>query len=1210
MSFNLGSLVAYLGVDTRNLRSGLGNATNDLRSFESKLNSTIGTLAKLTIGIYSLHQAVQLSKDVLLMAARYETLGITMNVVGRNAGYSASQMSEFQRELEKTGIAAIEARGTLARMAQAQIDLAKSSQLARVAQDAAVIGNMNSSESFEHMIYGIQSANVRVLRTIGINVSFERSYQKIATQLRKTTDELTELEKVQARTNAVLEAGERIAGTYEAAMTTAGKQINSFQRYIDNLKVSAGEAFQTGLAVSVNAATEAIKNLSVAVENSREVLDSIAEFSFKSLVNILELTTKGVIYAAAGFKVFESSVSHTLAFVMGAWAQFKSLEAKMEKMNATLTMDKKRHEEAEALEKEAEMLDMVAKGHYLNAQETLTQIPIMTELIDNINKTSEAWEKYYDKMINEKKAEEAKALFKKMNPGAFWEWRVANPYESWSRPELDVDPVAEEAAMIRRLEENLVLTRELEKEEKKRKEISEQYYFIRYKNDMALKRFDEERLTALQKMRQTYAQLADQLEGEDLRTLEAKILLIEAQATQLKKMAEEEIKGLVDPREYEAFLQIIEDASLAQAERVKRETIRKNGTMLQTMGVAWKDFIDEQGNASLMMYNFWTNSYDNMQRTISSIFFDAMKNDWDDLKDVVKDFVDYTRNSILKLIADLAAQELILNFGAKLVGSFTGSLASSALGSYFGGLFGGGAASAAAPITQGAFWESTAVAGAGGGAAVGASSLAIPALTAAGVIGTAALASHLKDQGANKHLVNAGVAGLGLGMGALGLATPWTAALGLALEAYDTYAYYRDKRKYKHAGYWTTSFDIDPTTGEVTGSGISLPGSSYEGLVSQTLTEAVQGVLGEFPEWLRTSYKPQLEEFFSAIEGETFTIFSRRYRDQTENFEELSAQIAESLVPNLEEALAYYEEIAAKAGELFRESLSTALQETTKSAGWFTFKDGLESMLKNIMFETMVNSLIQSPLIQQILGPTLDRISEKASQISTKTGGPSWLRGYTVDKFTKDMEREIANFERNLESLHPLFDSLFGVFKDFFDTGEQEVISASDAISSWMLPVMESWRNFMDEMTISSLAPAVSSGAYEARYRNLLERAGTGDVKAAQDLFSFVRSDYLPFMQKYTATEGGYKEVWDRMFGPEGELSNFDFSVDLSGQEGMSQAVADAISDVLVPIFQEMGGDFQFNLQMNGNTVAEALIEVLLVNPRAVDRIREVLLNG
>lgn len=1180
MSFNLGSLVAYLGVDTRNLRSGLGNATNDLRSFESKLNSTIGTLAKLTIGIYSLHQAVQLSKDVLLMAARYETLGITMNVVGRNAGYSASQMSEFQRELEKTGIAAIEARGTLARMAQAQIDLAKSSQLARVAQDAAVIGNMNSSESFEHMIYGIQSANVRVLRTIGINVSFERSYQKIATQLRKTTDELTELEKVQARTNAVLEAGERIAGTYEAAMTTAGKQINSFQRYIDNLKVSAGEAFQTGLAVSVNAATEAIKNLSVAVENSREVLDSIAEFSFKSLVNILELTTKGVIYAAAGFKVFESSVSHTLAFVMGAWAQFKSLEAKMEKMNATLTMDEKRYEEAEALEKEAEMLDMVAKGHYLNAQETLTQIPIMTELIDNINKTSEAWEKYYDKMINEKKAEEAKALFKKMNPGAF--------YESWSRPELDVDPVAEEAAMIRRLEDNLALTRELEKEEKKRKEIAEQYYFIRYKNDIALKNFDEERLTALQKMRQTYAQLADQLEGEDLRTLEAKILLIKTQATQLKKMAEEEIKGLVDPGEYEAFLQIIEDASLAQAERVKRETIRKNGTMLQTMGVAWKDFIDEQGNESLMMYNFWTNSYDNMQRTISSIFFDAMKRDWDDLKDVVNSFVDFTRNSILKLIADLAAQELMINFGAKLVGSFTDALASSALGSYFGGLLGKGAAGTSTGLMTQA--ESSVGAGAGG-ATVG---LGLPALGAVGVVGAVSLANYLKEEkGYNKHLVNAAMGPIGWGMA-----------------VYDTYAHYRDKKKYKHAGYWTTSFDIDSTTGEVTGSGIGLPGSSYEGLVSQTLTEAVQGVLGEFPEWLRTSYKPQLEEFFSAIEGETFTIFSRRYRDQTENFEELSAQIAESFVPNLEEALAYYEEIAAKAGELFRESLSMALQETTKSAGWFAFEEGLESMLKNIMFETMVNSLIQSPLVQQILGPTLDRISEKAGQISTKTGGPSWLKGYTVDKFTEDMEREIANFERNLESLHPLFDSLFGVFKDFFDTAEQEVISASDVISSWMLPVMESWRNFMDEMTISSLAPAVSSGAYEARYRNLLERAGTGDVKAAQDLFSFVRSDYLPFMQKYTATEGGYKEVWDRLFGPEGELSNFDFSMDLSGQEGMSQAVADAISDVLVPIFQEMGGDFQFNLQMNGNTVAEALIEVLLVNPRAVDRIREVLLNG
>lgn len=252
---NIGALTAYLGVDT----GGLDKASTALSSFARTATTVLASVG-----------AAFLAKEAILAASRYETMGVVMRVVGENAGYTARQMSGYEQSLKNTGIAAIEARSILTRMSQAQIDLSQTSKLARVAQDAAVIGNVNSSEAFERMTYGIQSAQVEILRTIGINVSFEDSYKKVASQLDKTVAQLTQQEKMQARVNSVLEAGTRITGTYEAAMGTAGKQLLSLQRYHDNLKVAVGSIFQDVLLVGVEAYTGGLKDANAEMERMQK----------------------------------------------------------------------------------------------------------------------------------------------------------------------------------------------------------------------------------------------------------------------------------------------------------------------------------------------------------------------------------------------------------------------------------------------------------------------------------------------------------------------------------------------------------------------------------------------------------------------------------------------------------------------------------------------------------------------------------------------------------------------------------------------------------------------------------------------------------------------------------------------------------------------------------------------------------------------------
>ena len=273
---DIGSLYTRIEADT----SGLNKAETNIAAFAKRA-------AGYFAGIASVAAIGAAIKEVTFATARFDTLGVVMEVVGKNAGYSAREMAKYEQELRKTGISMTSARETLTKMSQAQIDLSKSSELARIAQDAAVIGNINSSEAFERMIMGIRSGEIEILRTIGLNVSFQNSYVEMAASLHKTTAELTESEKATARMNSVLAEGPKIAGAYAGAMETPMKKWLSLQRYVDDIKVKLGVLFQPAFGVLVDSITDGLKkfgnvlnetNLKGWGENIKSVLEGTIAF--------------------------------------------------------------------------------------------------------------------------------------------------------------------------------------------------------------------------------------------------------------------------------------------------------------------------------------------------------------------------------------------------------------------------------------------------------------------------------------------------------------------------------------------------------------------------------------------------------------------------------------------------------------------------------------------------------------------------------------------------------------------------------------------------------------------------------------------------------------------------------------------------------------------------------------------------------------------
>lgn len=244
-----------------NVSSALNQALGPLRQYQAILAGIGAVLATIKL--------TGLIGESVTLAARYETLGVVLAEIGTRVGYTKAQLDAYTESVRLSGITMSESRQTIIRMIQAQMDLGQASKLARLAQDAAVIGNTNSSDALNRLVYGIQSAQVEILRTIGLNVNFENSYRKMALELGKSVNALTNQEKTQARLNAALEAGKQIQGSYTSALETANKQLGSTTRYVEDLQVRLGTLFLPAYTAAVFGYSDALKFTS---ENFDEII--------------------------------------------------------------------------------------------------------------------------------------------------------------------------------------------------------------------------------------------------------------------------------------------------------------------------------------------------------------------------------------------------------------------------------------------------------------------------------------------------------------------------------------------------------------------------------------------------------------------------------------------------------------------------------------------------------------------------------------------------------------------------------------------------------------------------------------------------------------------------------------------------------------------------------------------------------------------------
>jgi len=269
MSEELGVLVAKLQADVTDLKKGLVDGRNDLKSFKG-MAQEVGaqvkralTFAGVAVGLYEiLGRLKEFSREAAMIGARTESLSVAMYQVGKNAGVSALTLDFYVDQLKKAGITTQEAMLGATKFMSAGLDLSKLTELATRARDIAVVANVNTSEAFSRIIQGVISGEQETLKRLLINVgNIDDLMKKWAETMGVDKDQIGAVTKANLLLNEVLEKTTRFAGAAAAADETVGKKLASLARYAEEAKNALWPIFQPAFLAWVQEMARGWKDL-------------------------------------------------------------------------------------------------------------------------------------------------------------------------------------------------------------------------------------------------------------------------------------------------------------------------------------------------------------------------------------------------------------------------------------------------------------------------------------------------------------------------------------------------------------------------------------------------------------------------------------------------------------------------------------------------------------------------------------------------------------------------------------------------------------------------------------------------------------------------------------------------------------------------------------------------------------------------------------
>lgn len=268
MSFDIGSVIAKIDADvsgfkkgineakaeTSNFKEGLGQISGKLQDFANTAATTM-TVATAAISAFALKTAFS--------ASRIDELTLALHAQAKANKITTAEVDKSVQAIRNNNISYEKALEVASNFITAELKMADAVKLSTVAKDLGIVASVGSSDATEMLTHAIVTGQTQQLAQFGILTTQTRAYGDYAESIHKASEDLTQAEKQQALLNVVFKQGEKVVGTYDAAMQSAGKQFRSFtSRILPDFLVLIGRAFEPTLLLGVNAISGAVKDMS------------------------------------------------------------------------------------------------------------------------------------------------------------------------------------------------------------------------------------------------------------------------------------------------------------------------------------------------------------------------------------------------------------------------------------------------------------------------------------------------------------------------------------------------------------------------------------------------------------------------------------------------------------------------------------------------------------------------------------------------------------------------------------------------------------------------------------------------------------------------------------------------------------------------------------------------------------------------------------